>query len=125
MEIKTKKILIVDDEEDVQGLFLQRFRKELKSGELDFQFALSGKEALEYLQHQNPLEVVMLLSDINMPGMNGLELLEKTRELFPDLKVIMITAYGDEESKLRSIQLGAAHFFTKPVDFKELKECLN
>jgi CheY-like chemotaxis protein len=119
------KILVVDDEKDVQFLFQQRFRREIKSGSIDFAFAFSGEEALDYL-NQNAQEAVLILSDINMPGMSGLELLERIKKEFhkPPPKVMMITAYGDEENFNTAKRLGADDFLTKPVDFKLLKEKL-
>jgi two-component system, chemotaxis family, chemotaxis protein CheY len=119
------KILVVDDEKDVQVLFEQRFRREIKSGEMDFVFAFSGEEALTYLnQHEH--EAVLILSDINMPGMSGLELLEhiKKKYLKPPPVVMMITAYGDAENFNTAKELGADDFLTKPVDFTLLKEKL-
>jgi|SRR5215217_961814 len=120
------KILVVDDEADVQPLFLQRFRKEIKNHELDFDFAFSGEEALHYLEDKHS-EVVLILSDINMPGMSGLDLLVKIREDYdnPPPLVMMITAYGDEENKNTALQRGANDFLTKPLDFNLLKEKLN
>lgn len=119
------KILVVDDERDVKDLFIQRFRKEIRSGEMDFVFAFSGEEALVYL-HANPHEAVLILSDINMPGMSGLELLKRIKQDFvnPPPVVMMITAYGDEENHRNAKDLGADDFLTKPVDFKLLKERL-
>ena len=119
------KILVVDDEMDVQLLFQQRFRKEIKKKEIEFAFAFSGEEALEYLdQHEH--EAVLILSDINMPGMTGLELLERIKNnyLEPPPVVMMITAYGDEENYATAQRLGADDFLTKPVDFRALKEKL-
>lgn len=120
------KILVVDDEADVQPLFLQRFRKEIKNHELDFDFAFSGEDALTYLEEKHS-EVVLILSDINMPGMSGLDLLVKIREDYdnPPPLVMMITAYGDEENKNSALQRGANDFLTKPLDFNILKEKLN
>ncbi|MEK7227007.1 MAG: response regulator [Bacteroidota bacterium] len=119
------KILVVDDEKDVQVLFEQRFRREMKSGEMQFVFAFSGEEALDYLE-QNESEAVLILSDINMPGMSGLQLLglikEKHKE--PPPLVMMITAYGDAENYNTAMQLGADAFLTKPLDFSMLKEKL-
>lgn len=117
------KILVVDDEKDVQPLFLQRFRREMKSGELEFEFAYSGEEALEYMkkyQHQ----AVLILSDINMPGMSGLELLKRIKDKnhTPPPVVMMITAYGDAENHSKAMELGADDFLTKPLDFAQLKE---
>jgi len=119
------KILVVDDEADVQPLFLQRFRKEIKNHEFDFDFAMSGEEALSYL-HDRHTEVVLILSDINMPGMSGLELLSRIRHEYdtPPPMVMMITAYGDEENHQQAMERGANDFLTKPLDFNLLKEKL-
>ena len=119
------KILVVDDEQDVQTLFQQRFRKEIKNGELDFAFAFSGEEALTYLQNSDQ-KAVLILSDINMPGMSGLELLEQIKTHFhkPPPIVMMITAYGDEENFNTAKKLGADDFITKPLDFQLLKDKL-
>lgn len=119
------KILVVDDEADVQPLFLQRFRKEIKNHEFDFDFALSGEEALDYLEKKHS-EIVLILSDINMPGMSGLELLSRIRHDYdvPPPVVMMITAYGDEENRKQAINNGANDFLTKPLDFNLLKEKL-
>jgi CheY-like chemotaxis protein len=119
------KILVVDDEQDVQLLFQQRFRKEIKKNEYEFVFAFSGEEALTYLAH-NSQEAVLILSDINMPGMSGLDLLDKIKSTYnePPPVVMMITAYGDEENYKTAIKLGADDFLTKPVEFDVLKEKL-
>ena len=119
------KILVVDDEKDMQMLFEQRFRKEIRSGEMQFVFAFSGEEALTYL-NQHTHEAVLILSDINMPGMSGLELLQYIKQKFahPPPVVMMITAYGDPENYNRAISLGADDFLTKPVDFSLLKDKL-
>ena len=119
------KILAVDDETDVQHLFEQRFRKEIKSGEVEFVFANSGNEAMSYLTTRNR-EDMLVLSDINMPGMSGLELLQEIKQKFenPSPFVMMITAYGDEDNYNQAIKFGADDFLTKPVDFKLLKEKL-
>lgn len=119
------KILVVDDEQDVKTLFLQRFRKEIRKDELEFVFAFSGEEALEVLKSIEQ-EAVLILSDINMPGMSGLQLLEIIKKDFiaPPPIVMMVTAYGDEENFNTAKKLGADDFLTKPVDFKLLKEKL-
>ena len=119
------KILVVDDERDVQVLFEQRFRKEIKNGEMELVFAFSGEEALEYMQHHEH-EAVLILSDINMPGMSGLELLQHIKQKYekPPPIVMMITAYGDDENYNHAMKLGADDFLTKPVDFVSLKEKL-
>jgi CheY-like chemotaxis protein len=119
------KILVVDDEKDVQTLFLQRFRKEIRKGELEFRFAFSGEEALSVLDTMEQ-ETVLILSDINMPGMSGLELLETIKKDYnePPPVVMMVTAYGDEDNYNTAKKLGADDFLTKPVDFKMLKEKL-
>lgn len=119
------KILVVDDEKDVQLLFEQRFRKEIKSGEIHFAFAFSGEDALAYMSNHEH-EAVLILSDINMPGMSGLELLKHIKQKFykPPPMVMMITAYGDAENFNTAKELGADDFLTKPVDFTALKEKL-
>lgn len=119
------KILVVDDERDMQMLFEQRFRKEIREKLMDFVFAFSGEEALFYLnQHEH--EAVLILSDINMPGMSGLELLEHIKQKYskPPPVVMMITAYGDAENYNNAMRLGADDFLTKPVDFNLLREKL-
>ena len=119
------KILVVDDEHDVKFLFQQKFRKEIKHGDMQFVFAFSGEEALELLKSLNQ-EAVLILSDINMPGMSGLQLLEriKTEYKAPPPVVMMITAYGDEQNYTTAKNLGADDFLTKPVNFSHLKEKL-
>ena len=116
------KVLVVDDEKDVQILFEQRFRKEMKNGEMEFVFAFSGEEALVYLQDHNH-EAVLILSDINMPGMSGLDLLKYIKQKYsqPPPVVMMITAYGDADNVSTAMKLGADDFLTKPVDFTSLK----
>lgn len=119
------KILVVDDESDVQLLFEQRFRKEIRNGEMEFAFANSGEEALQYLEkHEH--EAVLILSDINMPGMSGLDLLKTIKESHhePPPVVMMITAYGDDENYRTAMKLGADDFLTKPLEFPVLKEKL-
>ena len=119
------KVLVVDDETDVQALFEQRFRKEIRSGEVQFAFAFSGEEALTYL-NANHHEAILILSDINMPGMSGLELLKHIKEKYevPPPVVMMITAYGDADNYNQAMKLGADDFLTKPLDFAMLKEKL-
>ena len=119
------KVLVVDDEKDMEILFEQRFRKEIKDGQIDFAFAISGEEALQYLERHEH-EAVLILSDINMPGMTGLELLQHIKEKYekPPPVVMMVTAYGDEENYNTAMRLGADDFLTKPIDFKLLKEKL-
>ena len=119
------KILVVDDEMDIQTLFEQRFRREIKNGELEFVFAFSGEEALAYL-NEHEQQAVLILSDINMPGMSGFTLLKHIKEKYekPPPVVIMITAYGDQENYSTAMQLGADDFLTKPLDFGSLKEKL-
>ncbi len=119
------KILVVDDEKDMQTLFEQRFRKEIRDREMQFVFAFSGEEALQYMQ-ENEHEAVLILSDINMPGMSGLELLRQIKEKYetPPPIVMMVTAYGDDENYNQAMKLGADDFLSKPVDFPSLKEKL-
>lgn len=119
------KILVVDDEMDVKILFEQRFRKEIKENIVEFVFAFSGEQALTYLK-EHKHEAVLILSDINMPGMSGLDLLEHIKQRFnePPPVVMMITAYGDSENFNTAKRLGADDFLTKPVDFTLLKEKL-
>ncbi|MDX1591207.1 MAG: response regulator [Balneolaceae bacterium] len=116
------KFLVVDDEKDVEMLFRQKFRKEIRSGMLELEFAFSGDEAIEILKSNDPPEVVYIFSDINMPGMSGLQLLEMVKKEFPDIKVSMISAYGDQENYNKAIESGAKAFFTKPIDFDSLKK---
>lgn len=120
------KILVVDDEKDMAVLFTQRFRKEIRNNEVEFAFATSGEEALNYLS-QKRHETVLILSDINMPGMSGLQLLDEIKHKFspPPPVVMMITAYGDTENYEQAMKLGADDFLTKPLDFNLLKEKLH
>ncbi len=120
------KVLVVDDELDMKTLFEQRFRKEIREKKIDFAFANSGEQALEYMNiHEH--EAVLILSDINMPGMSGLELLEHIKQKYeaPPPVVMMITAYGDAENYNQAMRLGADDFLTKPIDFNLLKQKLN
>ncbi len=114
-------ILVVDDEPDVVDLFKRRFRRELRRGDYVMHFANCGEDALGQLKAGVRPEMMLILSDINMPGMNGLELLKEVKTMWPDLPVAMITAYGDDESRRRALEAGASDFLTKPLDFDELK----
>jgi CheY-like chemotaxis protein len=116
------KLLVVDDELDVKDLFLQRFRKEIKAGKFSFVFAHCGEEALELLSHVQPMDIVLILSDINMPGMTGFDLLQQVKEKLPALKVFMVSAYGDAANMSRAKETGADGFIEKPVNFQLLEE---
>ena len=116
------KILVVDDEQDVEQLYRQRFRKEISSGKWKLLFAFSVQEALDVMSHLDPMDVVLLLSDINMPGMTGFDLLKMAREKYPFLTIFMVSAYGDQENMTKAKALGAADFITKPVDFNLLRQ---
>jgi two-component system, chemotaxis family, chemotaxis protein CheY len=119
------KILVVDDELDIKELFLQKFRREIREEKLSFAFAISGEEALIYLE-QHISEAVLILSDINMPGMSGLELLRKIKTQYhkPPPIVMMVTAYGDDVNRNQAMEYGADDFLIKPLDFSDLKERL-
>ena len=117
----TVSILVVDDESDVAELFQQRFRREVRQGTYVMHFANSGTEALEKLVDGIEPTLIVILSDINMPGMDGLALLREVKMRQPDLPVMMVSAYGDDERRQRASELGAAQFITKPVDFDLLK----
>src|ERR1700693_1640521 len=114
-------ILVVDDEPDVADLFRQRFRREVRQGTYVMHFAASGEQALERLAGEIEAQLIVILSDINMPGMDGLNLLGEIKRRFPDLPVMMVTAYGDDERRRRADELGAFEFITKPVDFNQLR----
>ena len=116
------KIMVVDDEEDVQILFKQRFRKEIRSGTIEFKFALSAESALDYLKNEGGTNISQIFSDINMPGMNGIELLKRIKKQYRHLKVSMITAYADESNFHKANEYGCDDYFTKPIDFTDLKE---
>ncbi|MFO7847552.1 MAG: response regulator [Balneolaceae bacterium] len=116
------KFLVVDDEQDVEMLFRQKFRKEIRSGLIELEFAFSGQDALDRLLSTQPPDVLYIFSDINMPGMSGLELLEKVKSKFPQIQVSMISAYGDDDNFKKAIHSGAKEFFTKPIDFGSLKQ---
>ena len=115
-------IMVVDDEQDIELLFRQQFRKEIKKGIIQLYFALSAEEALKYLQDNISTCLVLILADINMPGMNGLEMLKIIKERFSHLKVFMITAYGDEHNYQIAMEYGADDYIEKPVKFDQLKE---
>jgi CheY-like chemotaxis protein len=117
----TASILVVDDEPDVAELFRQRFRRETRQGTYVVHYAASGEEALDRLAGEIEPELLAVLSDINMPGMDGLQLLTEIKQRRPDLPVMMVTAYGDDERRRRADELGAFEFITKPVDFEHLK----
>ena len=113
-------ILVVDDEPDVEDLFRQQFRRDLREARFTMDFARSGAQALEIVAEAEA-SLILILSDVNMPGMSGLDFLPKARQARPDVPVIMITAYGDAETRRRAVERGAAGLFTKPIDFPELR----
>ena len=114
-------ILVVDDEPDVEDLFRQQFRRELISARFMMEFAQSAPEALKRVGSAESAKLILILSDVNMPGMSGLELLPRAREARPDVPVIMITAYGDADTRRKAVEGGASGLFTKPIDFPELR----
>jgi CheY-like chemotaxis protein len=120
----TVRILMVDDEPDAEQLFRQNFRREIRKAEYDFLFACSGAEALALLNGIEPSGVLVVLSDINMPGMTGMELLDAVKTRWPELPVIMITAYDDATTKADAEARGAERLFPKPVDFVHLRAAL-
>jgi CheY-like chemotaxis protein len=115
-------VLVVDDEPDVEELFRQQFRRDLRSQRFMMDFAHSAAEALARIAGTIEQSLILILSDINMPGMTGLEMLPKVRELRPEVPVIMITAYGDPETRRKAIEGGASGLLTKPIDFTLLRE---
>ncbi|MBR1166562.1 MULTISPECIES: response regulator [Bradyrhizobium] len=115
-------ILVVDDEPDVEALFRQQFRRDLRAGRFQMEFALSAPEALERAAEVRDPSLILILSDINMPGMSGLDMLPKVRAAHPDVPVIMITAYGDAETRRKAIERGAVGLLTKPIDFALLRQ---
>jgi CheY-like chemotaxis protein len=117
----TLLVLVVDDEPDVEVLFRQQFRWDLRAGRFTMEFAQSGPAALERITNAEAASLILILSDINMPGMSGLELLPKARAARPDVPIIMITAYGDAETKRKALQGGAEALLTKPIDFAVLR----
>ena len=120
----TVSILVVDDEADVAQLFRQQFRREVRDGRYAMHFAASGEDALALLSNGIEPTLIVIMSDINMPGMDGLTLLGEIKRQFPELPVMMVTAYGDDERRHRATELGAFEFVSKPVDFTHLKERL-
>ena len=114
-------ILVVDDEPDVELLFRQQFRRDLRGGRFTMDFAQSASAALARIANAGDQSLILILSDINMPGMSGLELLPKAKAIRPDVPIIMITAYGDAETKRRALESGAEALLTKPIDFGTLR----
>ena len=114
-------VLVVDDEPDVEALFRQQFRRELRAGRFTMEFAQSAPMALERITDAGDETLILILSDINMPGMSGLELLPRAKAMRPDVPIIMITAYGDAETKRRALEQGAEALLTKPIDFGTLR----
>ena len=117
----TLLVLVVDDEPDVELLFRQQFRRDLRAGRFTMEFAQSGEVALKRIDDSQGVSLILILSDINMPGMSGLELLPKAKAARPDVPVIMITAYGDAETKRKALEGGAEALLTKPIDFAMLR----
>jgi CheY-like chemotaxis protein len=115
-------ILVVDDEPDVEALFRQQFRRDLRSGRFEMEFVLSADAALARAAELRAPSLILILSDVNMPGMSGLEMLPKVRAKRPDVPVIMITAYGDAETRRNAIERGAIGLLTKPIDFGLLRQ---
>ena len=114
-------ILVVDDEPDVELLFRQQFRHDIRTGRFTMEFAQSAPAALERITGAVDVSIILILSDINMPGMSGLELLPKAKAMRPDVPIIMITAYGDAETKQKALENGAEALLTKPIDFTMLR----
>ncbi|WP_445220787.1 response regulator [Bradyrhizobium sp. Pa8] len=115
-------ILVVDDEPDVEALFRQQFRRDLRAGRFQMEFAPSASDALKLASEVRDPALILILSDINMPGMSGLDMLPKVRAEHPDVPVIMITAYGDAETRRKAIERGAIGLLTKPIDFALLRQ---
>ena len=115
-------VLVVDDEPDVAELFRQQFRRDLRAGRFRMEFAMSAPEALARIVGLRESSLILILSDINMPGMTGLEMLPEVKKIRPDVPVIMITAYGDAETRRRALERGAEGLLTKPIDFASLRD---
>lgn len=115
-------VLVVDDEPDVEALFRQQFRRDLRAQRFAMDFAISATDALARIADTIEQSLILILSDINMPGMTGLEMLPKVKEIRPDVPVIMITAYGDPDTKRKALESGASGLLTKPIDFSLLRE---
>jgi CheY-like chemotaxis protein len=115
-------ILVVDDEPDVEVLFRQQFRRDLRAGRYVMEFAQSATMALQRISEADDRSLILILSDINMPGISGLELLPKAKAMRPDVPIIMITAYGDAETKRKALEKGAEALLTKPIDFGSLRD---
>ena len=114
-------VLVVDDEPDIEALFRQQFRRDLRAARFEMDFATSGPQALGLVAASSGREIILLLSDVNMPGMSGFDLLVRARALYPGLPVVMITAYDDEATRLRAVTSGAAGLIAKPIDFALLR----
>ena len=114
-------ILVVDDEPDVEDLFRQQFKRDIRAGRFTMEFVKSGASALQKISDANAVPLILILSDVNMPGMSGLELLPKAKASRPDVPVIMITAYGDGDTRRRALEGGAEALLTKPIDFTALR----
>jgi DNA-binding NtrC family response regulator len=117
----SQHILVVDDEADIEALFRQQFRRDLKAGRFRMEFATSAQQALRIIEGADGRDIVLLLSDVNMPGMSGLDLLPRAKAVRPDLAVIMVTAYGDLETRRRAAEGGAEGLLPKPIDFAALR----
>lgn len=118
-------VLVVDDEPDVEALFRQQFRRDLRAQRFVMDFAISAADALVRIANTIEQSLILILSDINMPGMTGLEMLPKVKEIRPDVPVIMITAYGDAETRRKAIERGAIGLLTKPIDFALLRHAID
>jgi CheY-like chemotaxis protein len=115
-------VLVVDDEPDVEALFRQQFRRDLRAQRFVMDFAMSAADALARIANTIEQSLILILSDINMPGMTGLEMLPKVKEIRPEVPVIMITAYGDADTRRKALENGATGLLTKPIDFALLRE---